>query len=347
MIVSMSQAAVPNLDDIETLVKTLSRQERLAINNAKYGSQTALLNDLDASDKAYEAAHDLLEQERSESPNPDTKKESVRRTVWQYVRASLRNGVENFKNMNLRLKYIAEIKENSRGFLGRVEDANAADLAALSKEAADARNATLDFTRSKLSKTGAAFSRWLKENGLDFDQLVKLYTEKAHPGAIFRDLSEADQAGVYTAIIEASGRSNSLVNAVSKAMGIMGAASVLIVLVALTWDVVESENPATTLVKDALELGAGVIGAEVGTELGAAIGAAGGPLGVFLGGILGGLIGGFGGGMAADNLFAAMALGSRHQIPPELTDHSIWGNPVRYIPLMPDGGSLSRSLLPD
>jgi hypothetical protein len=33
-------------------------------------------------------------------------------------------------------------------------------------------------------------------------------------------------------------------------------------------------------------------------------------------------------------------------IPAELTDHSIWGNPIVYTSLLPDGSELSASLFP-
>lgn len=339
-----------SLDEIDTLIKTCYYREMAAIKSASYEESIDQANDMRACNAALAAAEELLNQERNDQAYSDSQKEEVRQTIWEFVRGGLRNAIENFRNMTLRKEYILNIRNSVRHFIQQLDN-DMMLIAILAEHAADARNFVLEQTRAKLSKTARAFSQWLKEEGLTFNNLVIRYTEKLRiagtiPNQPFAQLAMEDQNRVYIEIINASGRSNNLINKISKAMGILGEAMILLTLGTIVWDIVESSNPTLTAVKNAFALGAGFVGAEIGAGIGVIIGEVGGPPGIFIGGVLGAIIGGFAAGKAADSIFDALVLAFSNPIPSELIDYSLWGNPIIYTPLLPDGSELSGSLFP-
>lgn len=330
--------------DTRRLIERLYVKEGHAILSTKYRSTSAQLRDDQSRKSAYNKATSLLDMELEETSEANDLREKARETIWQYARGALRNSVENIRNMNLRCQYVQKIRENAIHWKIELGDAGTDidEIRAIADKAAAARNFTLEATRAKISKTGVAFSRWLKETGIDFQRLLDYYTEKHFPNRSFISLESENKIRVYASIVEASGRSNAIVNFSSKAFGALGVVSMIVILGAITWDVVESSNPILTAVEDSLEAGAGIVGGIVGTELGALFGTCGGPLGIFIGGVIGGLIGGFGAGLAAHDLLGATEAAFRYQTPQALTDHSFWGNPIRYEPRLPDGSAISH-----
>ncbi len=365
----MSGRYVPSILSIEEAKKLIDAcyyREMAAIKVAHYQTPTDQAKDMHACNSAHAAAIDLLNDEESDNTYADRKKEEIRQTLWQFVRGSLRNAIENIRNMTLRQQYISAIKtkvfefrtglDNLRVNVGgmpghQINEIVDAALANLAEQATAARNATLAFTRAKLSKTTLAFSQWIKEEGLSYRGLLVRYTQRARSQGrvsrgIFEELSNEERVVVYEDIIMASGRSNVIVNNFSRVVGVMGVATVILTLGCIVWDVAESSNSTLTAVNDAIILGAGVICAELGTELGAAVGSVGGPLGIFIGGVLGGIIAGFGTGLAANKIFDAMVAAFSVGIPSDLFSQSLWGSPIVYTPLLPDGRDLSTSLFP-
>lgn len=352
---------IPSIEETKKLIDACYYREMAAIKGARYKTSTDQARDMHACNSAHVAAIDLLNDEEADSACTDQKIDDVRQTLWQSVRGSLRNAIENIRNMTLRQQYISEISKNVLGFRvqlrdlevsiigkppGRANNILNSALAPLAEQAVEARNATLAVTRSQLSTTSVAFSRWLKEEGVTYEKLLNRYATKTYGGLTFENLNATQRVDVYQKIIEASGRSNNAINNFSKAFGVMGVATIILTLGCVVWDVVESSNPSLAAVNNAIVLGAGFVGTGVGVELGAAVGSAGGPLGIFIGGVFGGIIAGFGTGLAANNIFDAMVAALSGKIPSDLTDHSLWGNPIIYTPLLPNRADLSTSLFP-
>jgi hypothetical protein len=181
-----------------------------------------------ARNAALATAEDLLNHERNDQPYSDPQKEDVRQTIWQFVRGGLRNGIENICNMMLRQQYIIRIKEQALNFREQLDLFDYEQIQQLAQQAKEARNATLNRTREKLSTTAKAFSKWLKEQGLGFDQLQSRYTEKAYrEGRIvtrsWGSLTPEEKATVYEDIIKASGWANVIMTDFSRVMGALGA----------------------------------------------------------------------------------------------------------------------------
>lgn len=335
-----------------TLAKLHYYREMATIKRTPYTRPTNQLKDMKACNSAFMAATDLLSFEQNDKAFVDSKIEDVRQKIWESVRGGLRNGIENIRNMTLRQQYLADLKSNVLAFRTRLDQldiTNYDEIQELALQAAEARNLTLSNTRNSLSTTARAFSEYLKEEGLNFNQLRNRYVERA-----FKDkriatnsweaMTDQEIATVYEDIIKASGRANIIVNNLSKAMGVLGTATVILILGCIAWDIVEAENPTLSLVKDSISLGAGVVGGVIGTELGVLIGSSGGPLGVFLGGVIGGVIGGFLAGLAADSILDVMVKTFSQDT--DQFNFELWGNPTVYQPILPNGRDLSRSLFP-
>ncbi|XP_045175820.1 uncharacterized protein LOC123536576 [Mercenaria mercenaria] len=160
------------------------------------------------------------------------------------------------------------------------------------------RNLYLDQTRQNVSKAASAFSKMLKDEGLTFPKLVQKYTAKLFKTtgtepACYASLEVLEQQKVMEGIVEASGRTNPKINALSKWLGRAGIALILITIGISIYVICEAANPTLEAVKTAVSLGFGTAGCYAGAELGAAVGACGGPVGILIGAIAGGIGGGF------------------------------------------------------
>jgi hypothetical protein len=151
-------------------------------------------------------------------------------------------------------------------------------LRTLSNYASQLRNGMLQLTRWKLSKPALAFSTWLKEQGLRFEQVLDLYAERRGWGK-FATATEAQQAQIYRTIIQRSGVANVKVTSMSRALGFLGPVSLVVMIGISVWHIVESAHPALAALETLLDTAASVGGAIAGEALGAAIGSLGGPVG--------------------------------------------------------------------
>jgi hypothetical protein len=352
-----TQTDVRVLSDAETqqLVTYLWHQEADAIQQAKYKSPTDNEVDLRDSAAAHDEAIKLLANLQSQAA---AAKDSAAAQVLEWMsdsaRTHIRLSVMSIKNMRLRREYLGHIRTSSDFFAERVTTSPNPDqdLPDLARQASIERNRALEITRAKLNPMSLDFSKWMKDNPKTFESLVDHYANQFE-----RPLTWRAQLDVYEDIVRSSGRGNWKVNFAAEGSGIFGYASVIFVLASMTWEIAESSHPTVPLVKDALEAGAGFVGADLGMRVGTAIavgvqtlgeliGVAGGPGGVFVGGLLGGLIGGFFGGVAADTLYDPMMQAFALGLPTDPTDNSVWANPVVYKPTLPDGAKLCRELFP-
>ena len=175
---------VLSLEQLRLLNDTCYFKEMATIKNAStYKSAAARANDMRACNDAHTAVQALLSQEQNEPPYPDPQQESTRQLIWESTRGSLRNGLENIRNMGLRKEYIQCIADNVGNFRSRLVQANqdVSKIQEIAREAVAARNYTLDVTRAKLSKSALGFSQWMKEQGVTFEKLQAIYTQKNSP----------------------------------------------------------------------------------------------------------------------------------------------------------------------
>ena len=255
--------AVPSIAELHELKRTLYTREYLSIEKTKFPSTTDRLKAYEYAKEAQDKVNDLLELEEKSTPLPTPKQNSAAEEVWKYVRAGIWSAINSIRNMKLRAEYISKISSNSADYLGRISNGalSADELEALTKEAIAARNMVLEATRAKLGKTSTFFSEMLKRDGLTYDQLVDRYSERRYQKSFSSLTEDTERVTVLGDIIEASGRSNSLVNAISKIQGGVGIATAIILVGVIVWDVVTSSDPGVTAARDTwVALGAAGVG---------------------------------------------------------------------------------------
>lgn len=218
---------------------------------------------------------------------------------------STKFAAENIKNAKLRREYIELTKKAAQEIVEEARSAarNAPHRAVqiweeAAAKASELRNVYLEQTRKNVNKAASAFSKMLKEEGLTYTQLVQKYTRQVlgsagGGSATYTSLDVAEQQKIMEKIVEASGRTNPRINALSKWSGRLSITLILVTIGISIYNICEAENPTLEAVKTAVSLGFGAAGGYAGAELGAAIGACGGPVGVLIGAIIGGIVGGF------------------------------------------------------
>ncbi|GFP99999.1 hypothetical protein PHJA_002144000 [Phtheirospermum japonicum] len=163
----------------------------------------------------------------------------------------------------------------------------------------------------------AEFSRYLRNIGIGFSELVRSYQIKLGYKGRFEDLEEEQKLEVYASIIEASGRLSVLSKDegdIIKAKGRMkllkyGSTALRIIDVGqIIWETFSSDHPITTATIEALVLAANIGGAAIGKLVGVAVathltGQAATTLFITAVGVATGFVGGFILGLAAGILF--------------------------------------------
>ena len=247
----MAETQVPSLADLEKLTGSLYTREYVAIKNSKFPSTTDRLKAYEYAKEAQDKARELLDMEKNSSPFQTPEQEKTAAEVWKYIRASLWSATNGIRNMKLRAEYVGKILSNSKEYLNKLSSGVSAigELESITLEAIEARNVAMEAARAKLGKTSLYFSEMLKKGGLTYDQLVEKYSRRRYSRS-FSGLEEEAKLIVLGDIVEASGRSNSLVNAISKIQGAIAIATAIILVGTIVWDVVTSNTPLLTAAKD-------------------------------------------------------------------------------------------------
>lgn len=322
---------VPSISKLREAATALYRREYIAIKNTQFPSTSDRLRALQDAKDALDSANKLLDTEEEDEKNPRPLPPEGKRAseeVFKYVRASLWSALNAIRNMNLRSDYITKVMTQSLDKQAQIPRLTPAQLGELAEEAVNARNTVLEATRAKLAKSSQNFSQWLKREGMTFDKLVTKYTVRKFPGQSFDSLTEIQKGTVYSEIIKASGRSNSLVNRIAKIQGAFGTAQLLLLLGVVVWDVVTSNDPVLTATRDVWvtlgSLGAGFIGDTVAsTAISAGLVVAGvaettAAAVAFIGGIAAGFILAVFAAPILGSLFDLMVDAFSLHIPPEL-----------------------------
>eukprot|EP00755_Sulcionema_specki_P005712 Sspe_Gene.4987::Locus_1635_Transcript_1_4_Confidence_0.333_Length_1285::g.4987::m.4987 len=174
-------------------------------------------------------------------------------------------------NAGARQKYIADVARNASQLRAQATNvmntleggARVQAMESIAQQASNFRNAALTTTRENITGVARGISKLLKEEGLSMVQLLNKYTDKLRPGVAFAALNDADKAAVYSSIIEASGRTNTTMNNLSK---LFGAGSVLLIVVGLIFSAIaiaQSKNPGVEAAQIVTEFVVGVVVSEV------------------------------------------------------------------------------------
>ncbi|KAG2440985.1 hypothetical protein HXX76_003838 [Chlamydomonas incerta] len=256
----------------------------------------------------------------------DSLKRKVAEDHFHYIKNGANNALQNIRNFGIRREYAKKIAAHSEEIVEQLVSINlkTADLESLAQYCSNYRNAMLDIARSQQTPTSRAFSKVLKESGVEFHELVSRYQTKLNETGFpaldnvldaegkpimvgkgsfkgqFSDLTEMQKIQVYEEVIKASGRANPFISKLSKGLGAAGVALMVLGVGLLAWDVFESAHPIETAVRGvmdaALGIGGALIGEAVGTTIAAGLLSAGAestPVFVLMAGMAGGLAGAF------------------------------------------------------
>lgn len=337
----------PTRKEIQECIQTEYSKDYRAIENTKFKSTTDRLIALKAAKDSTDLTNEILKKEESDKGLLSTTKEvrDAHDICWQLARTMLWNAFNGIRNMVLRRQYIEKIGSLAQERLNElynIEKAlplNLEEVLDFSMNVSEERNAALEITRARISPSSASFSKMLKEEGVRYDQLLDKYSERTYKKS-FERLDEFEKNDVYIQIIKASGRSNKIVNIVSKLSGSLGIILIGFMLATTIWDITESANPVGEAIKDVfvitLSCGAAFTGEQIGTAvtssvavfLGASDAVAAGT--AWIGGITAGAVLSFTTALVVEGLFELIFKALTLNIPPELMKSTF--TPI-YVPL--------------
>ena len=168
---------------------------------------------------------------------------------------------------------------------GRLSPKDAAELAN------KMRNELLELSRGRSSPAARAYAMQLKKDGLPMGKLAERYAQRMF-GKSFASLSESQQAGVYTEIVNAAGRGNQAVAAFAKALGKAGQRLLIVSVAVAIYEIWESEDKTREAARQGSLAAAGIAG---GWAVGAGVVAVGvcaatAPICVGVAALIGGML---------------------------------------------------------
>ncbi|KAL5707648.1 hypothetical protein ACHQM5_018524 [Ranunculus cassubicifolius] len=290
-----------NDEQLRDLGKVIYYQEVDRIKSIQFDSELELAKYLRDSKTAYEYALELLDagSQIANEFKDDKTRGTIADDIFSYLSYATNFALQTVQNYTLRNNYLNEISEHSKALikgLQELDPENVTNVQRLAKDAVLYRNAMLEYTRKYQSPASRNFSKWLKDSGIKFDELVQRYQNKLEFEGPFKDLEDFQKLKVYNEVISASGRGNVQVNEISTAMGIAGFAVLILTAGMMVWDIFTSDRILQTVTRDAIEAVASVGGAMVGEVVGAAlatelVGAEASALFVLAAGIIGSIAG--------------------------------------------------------
>ncbi|XP_073054836.1 uncharacterized protein [Primulina eburnea] len=280
--------------------------------------------------------------------------------ILVYAEHCLNNALQIIRNYTLRRSYLDKMMDHHLQLFQALEELDTSSQDAVvdfTESIQEYDRLVVSYMRLNLnSHASAEFSRYLRNVGIGFNELVRSYQSRLGYTGRFEDLEIEQKIEVYAAIIEASGRLSVLLGEQGKG-DIVTASSItyrgkkskygsdpmfLIDVGQVIWDVYSSDQPITTATREALVRAAEKGGAALGKLVGAAIstqltGVAATPLFVTAVGLAGGFVGGFILGIVAGFLFDRIFGSGGAAVLP--TDGFIL-----YVATMPNGHDLAKQI---
>ncbi|MCW7538419.1 hypothetical protein OOT46_11265 [Aquabacterium sp. A7-Y] len=199
--------------------------------------------------------------------SPDTQANDQQ--LLQRALAELHATAANFANVcitdaRVRAQYVTDSVAASKEIAQAVQ-AGKMTAKAGAELAQEMRNEIMELSRLRSSPVGRAYAKKLKLSGKTLGELADKYAKDLFKKA-FAELGEAQQARVYTEIVNAAGRPNPSVIAKAKFIGKIGQRLVLVSLAVAIYEIYEAEDKPREIARQSVIAGAGVAG-------GAAVGA--------------------------------------------------------------------------
>ncbi|KAM0956255.1 hypothetical protein ACFX15_023941 [Malus domestica] len=285
-------------EQLRKLARIIYYQETEAIKNIQFEYEAKLAKYLRDCKACYESAIRLLDSGSKLEPwfnNDDNDRASIAHDIYGYVVNATNHALQFVRNFRVRMDYVNKIEKHVDGLRAELDD-DLTNMEELARKASTFRNDMLEIARGSQSPASRQYSRWIKETGKSFEELVQKYqTDLGYGGLLFEELEDVVKIRVFGKIIFASGRANINVTAYSKMFGAAGIAVLIFATGFMVWDIFSADNPLQTAVRDAVITAASIGGAMIGELVGVALAAmvTANPLLILMAGITASIAGAF------------------------------------------------------
>ncbi|XP_038878346.1 uncharacterized protein LOC120070604 [Benincasa hispida] len=263
-------------EKLRQLARIIRNQEIESVKNIQFKSEPEQVKYMRSVGDNYHAALKLLDDAENvkQTFKDDETKSSIAHETYSYVEKAVNISLQAVRNYTLRANYLSKIGAHSKDIfeaLKTLDPNNVTNVARLAKEANQYNESMQLLMIKHQSPASRNFSKWLKDSGTKFEDLVARYQNKRGFTGLFKNLKDEEKLLVYNDIIEASGRGSVIADTLST---ISGAAGILFLILAagiMVWDIFTAEHVLQTATKDVMETAAAVGGAMVGQVIGAAL----------------------------------------------------------------------------
>uniref|UniRef100_A0ACD6ABW6 Uncharacterized protein n=2 Tax=Avena sativa TaxID=4498 RepID=A0ACD6ABW6_AVESA len=241
-----------------------------------YAEQQKYLKDAkDARDKVYHILEST--QEMITEAEKDASKEGIAKDVYEYCTKGIETSLKFIRSYSTRRTYLDKLKSHSDDLIHQLKWLNTAtqqkEAQRLALEAGMYKKATLENAKKFQHFLPNQFSKYLKENGIKFEDLVQSNMAKLGFTGPFKNLDDIHKLRVYENIIADAGQGKSVVTYTFEALGKAGVAFLVFTAAAMVWDIYTAEDKLQAAVRDSVNALTEVVGLEIGEVVDAAIGA--------------------------------------------------------------------------
>ncbi|KAA0038173.1 uncharacterized protein E6C27_scaffold270G00020 [Cucumis melo var. makuwa] len=334
-------------DELRKLAILVRNQEVDILGNLTFQSEQEQAKYLRNVGDNYHATLKLLDDadDIKQMFKDDETKSSIAHETYSYVEKAVNISLQAVRNYALRTNYLSKIGAHSKDIfeaLKTLDPENVTNVARLAKEANQYNESMQQVMLNHQSPASRNFSKWLKESGTKFEDLVTRYQNKRGFSGLFKNLTDEEKLLVYNDIIVASGRGSVVADTLSTISGVAGILFLILATGVIVWDIFTSEHVLQTVTKDVMVTVATVGGAMVGQVVGAALptlaGVEASALFLMATAVIGSVVGAFvvGAfvGWLVDHIFSS---GGHY---PHNTD-----NHTCYVAPLPDGEAIARQIV--
>ncbi|KAF3449400.1 hypothetical protein FNV43_RR10128 [Rhamnella rubrinervis] len=263
-------------EKLHTLADLIYRQEVLNIQSLVFGSEAervAYLNDCRSNYLTSTSLLNTTAELKTKLQN-DNVRSPIAVNVYTYTESCINNALQIFQNYTVRKDYLEKINDHVQLLITSLQELdtqNPAAVADLDKEVEEYNKAILAYSVKYRSPASREFSRMLRAQNIEFEDLVKTYQARLNYTSPFKDLQDIQKLEVYDEIMEVSGRGRALDDTIKNLKDKAGKAVLLFNAGMIAWDIYTADHVLLEVTKNAIVEAAKIGGAKLGTIIGAAI----------------------------------------------------------------------------
>lgn len=169
-----------NAEQLRQLAMIIHYQEVDSIHNIRFESELELAKYLADSRAGYDSVLRLLDEGREldHKYGTDQTQGPIARDIISYIQNAIDVSLQFVKNYRLRVHYLKKVWAHAMALINELQEVdpkNVINFVRLAKDAVLYRNVMLEYKRKHQSPVSRNFSKWIKEKGLKFQELVERY----------------------------------------------------------------------------------------------------------------------------------------------------------------------------